>query len=73
MDVVQFNVMGDIYGCPICETGDERATSLSTEAPVFAPSSQVDRLVRGTFAALARYSIDGQPHPARLGATHSLM
>ena len=52
---------------------DERATSLSAEAPVFAPSSQVDRLVHGTFAALARYSIDGQPHLARLGATHSLM
>ena len=42
-------------------SADEHATSLSAEAPVFAPSSQVDHLVCSMFAALARYSINGQP------------
>ena len=57
--------------CLQVSTSDESTTSLSTEAPIFAPSSQVDCLVHSTFTALTQYSINGQPHPARLGATHS--
>ena len=69
----QWAYPGFCMNCNRYDTTDERATSLSAEAPIFAPSSQVDRLVHSTFAALAQYSINGQPHPARLGATHSLM